>query len=280
MNGFRFFSSNLIYNLSREKVSKRNEYFICLVKNYTSCCVRSFDQFLHKDNWWLKFVLVCAWSPGNTPNPPRPRFNSCRSEPRSSASDLCSSVFSSAMSLVTTTSNSVLTNGNAESASEVSLSRSNLSSLRSGTPMENGSAGYLSTATSTSTVSLNGNVCGTTVYSTAPTVVATSTTTMTTTTTTSSVVSLTDKPPMIPNDGTRSSMASYRDQPASSASPPTRDKLRAEDKARRRMNQQGERTSGIINDGTGTTSGEKLGRYPTRNAFSPFLTRRRISSDS
>lgn len=41
-----------------------------------------------------------------------------------------------------------------------------------------------------------------------------------------------EKPPMVPNDG-----RPYRDQPASSASPPTRDKLRAEDKARRRLNQ-------------------------------------------
>ncbi|XP_026827895.1 protein outspread isoform X2 [Ooceraea biroi] len=203
----------------------------------------------------------------NTPNPPRPRFNSCRSEPRSSAwipeaggaSDLCSSVFSSTSSLVTTSSvatasNNVLTNGNAESTSEVNLSRSNLSSLRPGAPLENGSAGnYLGTTTS-STTSLNGNVCGTTVYSTAPTAVATLTTT---TTTTSSIVSLIDKPPMIPNDSTRST-ANYRDQPVSSASPPTRDKLRAEDKARRRMNQQGERTGSIIGDTAGTASGEKL----------------------
>jgi len=63
---------------------------------------------------------------------------------------------------------------------------------------------------------------------------------------------------MIPNDARSTN---YRDQPASSASPPTRDKLRAEDKARRRMNQQGERTGGIIGDATGPASGEKLGRY-------------------
>ncbi|XP_018369558.1 PREDICTED: protein outspread isoform X4 [Trachymyrmex cornetzi] len=192
----------------------------------------------------------------NTPNPPRPRFNSCRSEPRSSAwipetgggtSDLCSSVFSSTPSLVTTsvvtaTSNNVLTNGNTESVSEI---RNNgLSPLRA---LENGSTGnYLTTVTST-TSSLNGNVCST-IYSTSSTPVST--------TTTNSIVSLADKPPMIPNDGARST--SYRDQPASSASPPTRDKLRAEDKARRRMNQQGERTGGIIGDTTGPASGEKL----------------------
>lgn len=184
---------------------------------------------------------------GNTPNPPRPRFNSCQSEPRGSAwisesgnstSDLCSSVFSSTPSLVTTsvctaTNNSVLINGKTESVSEV---RNNLSVL------ENGSNGsYLTTATTTTTASLNGNICST-VYST------------TSTTVSSSVASLTEKPPMIPNDNARST--SYRDQPASSASPPTRDKLRAEDKARRRMNQQGERTG----DTTGTASGEKLGR--------------------
>ncbi|EFN72300.1 Protein outspread [Camponotus floridanus] len=187
----------------------------------------------------------------NTPNPPRPRFNSCQSEPRSSGwipetgngtSDLCSSVFSSTPSLVTTsvcttTSNSVLTNGNTESVPEV---RSNLSCsnspLHTVASLENGTSGsYLTTATTTTTASLNGSICST-VYST------------TSTTISSSVASLADKPPMIPNDGARST--SYRDQPASSASPPTRDKLRAEDKARRRMNQQGERTA----DTTGTAS--------------------------
>lgn len=204
----------------------------------------------------LHWNLIIA---GNTPNPPRPRFNSCQSEPRSSAripetgngtSDLCSSVFSSTPSLVTTsvctaTNNSVLTNGNTESMSEV---RNNLSPLHSVASLENGSSGsYLTTAT---TASLNGNICST-VYST------------TSTTISSSAASLTDKPPMIPNDGTRST--SYRDQPASSASPPTRDKLRAEDKARRRMNQQGERTG----DTTGTASGEKLGWYIRRDTISP-----------
>ncbi|XP_018046874.1 PREDICTED: protein outspread isoform X4 [Atta colombica] len=196
----------------------------------------------------------------NTPNPPRPRFNSCRSEPRSSTwipetgggtSDLCSSVFSSTPSLVTTsvvtaTSNNVLTNGNTENVSEI---RNN--GLSPSRALENGSTGnYLSTVTSTTT-SLNGNVCST-IYSTSSTPVSTATTT-------SSIVSLVDKPPMIPNDGVRST--SYRDQPASSASPPTRDKLRAEDKARRRMNQQGERTGGIIGDTTSPASGEKLAIY-------------------
>jgi len=221
-----------------------------------------------------------AWSTGNTPNPPRPRFNSCRSEPRSSAwipevggaSDLCPSVFSSTSSLVTTTSvvtaagNSVLTNGNAESAPELNP-RGGLSTLRPGAPLENGS--YLSTAVSPTTASsLNGN--GAAVYSVASTAAATSTTT--TTTATSSVVSLSDKPPMMPNDSARST-ATYRDQPASSASPPTRDKLRAEDKARRRMNQQGERAASIIGDTAAAASGEKLGRYPTRNAVSLDLFR-------
>jgi hypothetical protein len=121
----------------------------------------------------------------------------------------------------------------------------------------------------TTTSSLNGNAA---VYSVASTAAATSTTTTTTTTTTSSIVSLTDKPPMMPNDNARST-ATYRDQPASSASPPTRDKLRAEDKARRRMNQQGERTASIIGDTAAAASGEKLGRYPTRNAVSLDLFR-------
>lgn len=149
-------------------------------------------------------------------------------------------------SVVTATSNSVLTNGNSENVAEI---RNNLSPLRA---LENGSGNYLTTVTST-TSSLNGNVCST-IYSTSSTAVSTATTT-----TASSIVSLTDKPPMIPIDGTRST--SYRDQPASSASPPTRDKLRAEDKARRRMNQQSERTGGIIGDAAGPASGEKLGRY-------------------
>ncbi|XP_015172858.1 PREDICTED: protein outspread isoform X3 [Polistes dominula] len=134
----------------------------------------------------------------NTPNPPRPRFNSCRSEPRSNAiwisettgvggsSELCSPVFSSTPSLITTSvvtmtscsTNSLLSNGNVDS--------SNVSPLRSSTPLEN------------------------------------------------------EKPPMIPNDG----KTTYRDQPASGSSPPTRDKLCAEDKARRRSNhQQGENGS-------------------------------------
>ena len=158
-------------------------------------------------------------------------------------------------SVVTATSNNVLTNGNTENVSEI---RNNgLSPLRA---LENGSTGnYLSTVTST-TSSLNGNVCST-IYSTSSTPVSTATTT-------SSIVSLADKPPMIPNDGARST--SYRDQPASSASPPTRDKLRAEDKARRRMNQQGERTGGIIGDTTSPASGEKLGRYIKWGTVSPY----------
>lgn len=159
-------------------------------------------------------------------------------------------------SVVTATSNSVLTNGNSENVAEI---RNNLSPLRA---LENGSGNYLTTVTSTTSSSLNGNVCST-VYSTSSTAVSTATTT-----TVSSIVSLTDKPPMIPIDGTRST--SYRDQPASSASPPTRDKLRAEDKARRRMNQQSERTGGIIGDAAGPASGEKLGRYIKWSTISPY----------
>ncbi|XP_014489456.1 PREDICTED: protein outspread isoform X3 [Dinoponera quadriceps] len=208
----------------------------------------------------------------NTPNPPRPRFNSCRSEPRGSAwipesgggsSELCSSVFSSTPSLVTTSvvttaNNSVLTNGNAQNVTEA---KNNLSPLLSGggAPLENGSSGsYLTTgATSTTTttttsMSMNGGVCCA-VYSTTTTTVSTATSATPSGVVLSSVGSLSEKPPMIPHDG----RSSYRDQPASSASPPTRDKLRAEDKARRRMNQQGERTSGIIGDAS-AASGEKL----------------------
>ncbi|CAK9821946.1 Protein outspread [Anthophora retusa] len=181
----------------------------------------------------------------NTPNPPRPRFNSCRSEPRSNtwipetavSTDLCSSVFSSSPSLVTssvvtTTSNSPISNGNAENSND-HRTNSNVSPLRTSTPLENGGSTYLSNVPSTS--SMNGSVSST-VYS-----------TTSTSTTMSTGISLTEKPPIAPNEG----RSSYRDQPASSASPPTRDKLRAEDKARRRMNQHGERA------GT-ACSGEKL----------------------
>ncbi|XP_043506324.1 girdin-like isoform X3 [Frieseomelitta varia] len=183
----------------------------------------------------------------NTPNPPRPRFNSCRSEPRSNPwipetsvpSDLCPSVFSSTPSLVTnsvvtttTSSNAAMSNGNAESNNDHRTNQ-NLSPLRSNAPLENGGSAYVSTVPSTS--SMNGSVSST-VYS----------TTSTSTTTVPAGGSLTEKPPIAPNEG----RSSYRDQPASSASPPTRDKLRAEDKARRRMNQHGERA--------GTACPEKL----------------------
>ncbi|XP_076183646.1 myosin phosphatase Rho interacting protein outspread isoform X2 [Ptiloglossa arizonensis] len=185
----------------------------------------------------------------NTPNPPRPRFNSCRSEPRNStwipetsvSTDLCPSVFSSSPSLVTSTvvttsSNTAMSNGNAEANNE---HRSNVSPLRTSTPLENGS--YLTSVPSTS--SMNGGVPST-VYSTASSSVPS--------TTMSTASSLTEKPPIVPNEG----RSSYRDQPASSASPPTRDKLRAEDKARRRMNQHGERAN--IGSGGSTCPSEKL----------------------
>ncbi|KAI4497164.1 hypothetical protein M0802_007648 [Mischocyttarus mexicanus] len=200
----------------------------------------------------------------NTPNPPRPRFNSCRSEPRSNAiwisettggsSELCPSVFSStassSSSLVTTnvvtmtscSTNSLLSNGNVDS--------SNVSPLRSSTPLENGTNGpYLTSSSSPSavatSVSINGNVVVvSTAYTTTPTstvVVSSSNTTISSTLSNSdSSITLTEKPPMIPNDG----KTTYRDQPASGSSPPTRDKLCAEDKARRRSNhQQGEHGS-------------------------------------
>ncbi|XP_028522215.2 protein outspread isoform X6 [Apis cerana] len=182
----------------------------------------------------------------NTPNPPRPRFNSCRSEPRSNTwisetsvpADLCASVFSSTPSLVTnsvvtTTSNTSMSNGNVVENSNDHRVTANVSPLRTSTPLENGGSTYITSVPSTST--MNGSVSST-VY-----------TTTSTSTTVSSVNSLTEKPPIVPNEG----RSSYKDQPASSASPPTRDKLRAEDKARRRMNQHGERT------GT-ACSGEKL----------------------
>ncbi|XP_024940754.1 protein outspread isoform X5 [Cephus cinctus] len=170
----------------------------------------------------------------NTPNPPRPRFNSCRSEPRSTSTtwlpeatsaELCTSGFTTSTPLPSSTSSSAIStttvaNGiastlTAEPATGSAI-RNSLSTLRN-TTMENGTTGhpYIST-----TIAVNG-----------------SSVTSTSTTSTSVTSSLIDKPPIAPNEG-----RAYRDQPASSASPPTRDKLRAEDKARRRMSQQGERS--------------------------------------
>ncbi|KZC13253.1 Protein outspread [Dufourea novaeangliae] len=163
----------------------------------------------------------------NTPNPPRPRFNSCRSEPRSNTwiPEISSSPSPVTNSVVTTSSSPVISNGNSETSNE---HRNNSASpLRTSAPLENGSS-YLSTAVP-STSTMNGTVVST-VYS----------TTSTSTPSTTNSASLTEKPPIVPNEGRSTS---YRDQPASSASPPTRDKLRAEDKARRRMNQHGERAS-------------------------------------
>lgn len=134
-----------------------------------------------------------------------------------------------------------MSNGNAVENSNDHRVTANVSPLRTSTPLENGGSTYVTSVPSTST--MNGSVSST---------VYTTVTTSTTTTVVSSVSnSLTEKPPIVPPNEGRSS---YKDQPASSASPPTRDKLRAEDKARRRMNQHGERT------GT-ACSGEKLGLY-------------------
>ena len=70
----------------------------------------------------------------------------------------------------------------------------------------------------------------------------------TTSTSVSPLITGSEKPPIGPSEN-----RNYKDQPASSASPPTRDKLRAEDKARRRMHQQNDRSS------TSISSNEKLG---------------------
>ena len=205
---------------------------------------------------------------GNTPNPPRPRFNSCRSEPRSTSTtswnpesnnqDLCNSTFSSINnSPVSNSSNmassgsvndSVLTNsninGNSSTKNSIPCGTENGNLTRGGTNpqisplrnslLENGSVDSISS--NTSLISVNGtsqlNISG------------------------NSMIAVgSEKPPMVPNDG-----RTYRDQPASSASPPTRDKLRAEDKARRRINQnqinqqQRPPTSNVENN-------EKLGQY-------------------
>ncbi|XP_012272880.1 protein outspread isoform X2 [Orussus abietinus] len=182
----------------------------------------------------------------NTPNPPRPRFNSCRSEPRStstswitesSAPDLCSPNFP-ATSTPTTLSSTSTTNTLLSTSlngtmglvctAENGTLKNGLSGTRS-TPLENGTHGFSSPPTvSNSTIS---GVSPSSGISTSPTVGS-------------------EKPPMVPNES-----RTYRDQPASSASPPTRDKLRAEDKARRRMGQQqGERNTTVTTVG----SNEKL----------------------
>lgn len=154
---------------------------------------------------------------GNTPNPPRPRFNSCRSEPRV---------------------------GNSSWISDVSLQQSSKSIVVTGS-QENGvsvpSPTSSSISSSSSTNVVNGVV--------------------------SSAFSCPgvgpEKPPIVPGE----TRTQYRDQPASSASPPTRDKLRAEDKARRRMmNQQNSErvaaaAAAVATATPSVSSTEKLGQF-------------------
>lgn len=205
---------------------------------------------------------------GNTPNPSRPRFNSCRSEPRSNSNnhsghsggldstawisdaknkknshnslDHCPSTYCSTPTLThgvtknQNDSNDLLNNG---TCSVEMKSRVN-------TPLENGTSDSYLTKLSSSTANVNGSSANITPIMNSL---------------------LTEKPPII--SGTTGSVTTntderaspYRDQPASGASPPTRDKLRSEDKARRRMNQQGKRiiTNNIGDSAVGSV--ENLG---------------------
>ncbi|XP_033225493.1 protein outspread isoform X3 [Belonocnema kinseyi] len=198
----------------------------------------------------------------NTPNPPRPRFNSCRSEPRSSSTswihessgaDLITSSFSSIPGSVTVTStqalgnnssNSLLSstlNGSADSSCDGSSLRPNISPLRNST-LENGN---IHPYVASSSNSINGSSSG--IANTTASMNTLTTIASTTSTSVSPLITGSEKPPIAPSEN-----RNYKDQPASSASPPTRDKLRAEDKARRRMHQPNDRSSTSIN------SNEKL----------------------
>ncbi|XP_014212324.1 uncharacterized protein LOC106642148 isoform X2 [Copidosoma floridanum] len=195
----------------------------------------------------------------NTPNPSRPRFNSCRSEPRGSStswipeatSSLCNSAFSSlsdslasSPSITTTTAKPTATtpqnsttNGlattytghnNKENVScdqlAVKDSSVNNNNNINSSPLRNGTGVH---AYATSSITINGTM---------PPIAVSSSPACATPATTSLAGSVcSEKPPICKSSSCAESARSYKDQPASSASPPTRDKLRAEDKARRRV---------------------------------------------
>ncbi|XP_043274219.1 protein outspread isoform X2 [Venturia canescens] len=183
-----------------------------------------------------------------TPNPPRPRFNSCRSEPRGSwkpeanSQELCNSSF-----VGVTTNTSVTTQNNTSASKMVNndgpltseITNENGSSVNC--VNENGNANARTTrdlqiSPLRNVLLENGNghlsLNGTAQNSTNLENSNNSTIHNVSGNSSSPLLVGSEKPPMVPNDG-----RPYRDQPASSASPPTRDKLRAEDKARRRLNQ-------------------------------------------
>ncbi|XP_015114889.1 protein outspread isoform X2 [Diachasma alloeum] len=172
----------------------------------------------------------------NTPDPLRPRFNSCRSESRSSTAWSAEVSNHSPSGSVSPSEPYVSSNNRASSISCISengnsLSRTSMVSPVRSASLENGSVYNYPGAPS---VTVNGTIVqrsgGSSVGA-------------------SSGVMSSEKASILP--GTNDTR-SYLDHPASSASPPTRDKLRAEDKARRRMNQQTERPS------TGIDATEKL----------------------
>ncbi|XP_012265785.2 protein outspread isoform X2 [Athalia rosae] len=195
----------------------------------------------------------------NTPNPPRPRFNSCRSEPRVSNSTWISDAAELSSPKSVAVIQSVAMNGTHASPVSSNVATTTTTTTTSSSLMrtENGiSTSYPTPTTNQSNV--NGGTSG------IPTSV-TCATSGTTTTTSAAVSSPStqnvgpEKPPIVPAGESRQ----YRDQPASSASPPTRDKLRADDKARRRMNQQNDQRSAATSN---VQSAEKLDVcFPSQN---------------
>ncbi|XP_063972956.1 protein outspread isoform X2 [Diachasmimorpha longicaudata] len=166
----------------------------------------------------------------NTPDPLRPRFNSCRSESRSSTAWSADVSNHNSSGTVSPNESYVTSNNRTSSISCISengnsLSRTNVVSPVRSTSLENGSVYNYPSAPS---VTVNGGI----VQRSSGASVGGSTGVMNS-----------EKTSILP--GT-SDTRSYLDHPASSASPPTRDKLRAEDKARRRMSQQTERPSSGI----------------------------------
>ncbi|KAJ8679599.1 hypothetical protein QAD02_015386 [Eretmocerus hayati] len=152
----------------------------------------------------------------NTPSPSRPRFNSCRSEPRNTGSawnskaveELCNSVFPNGNSVVATNENNLninTSNGNlrdscSQAAKDLSRKDCRASSLINISQLDNKSASSLNLLSNLNNHSNN-----------------------------------LEKPPIGKNLNCVENSRSYKDHPASSASPPTRDKHRADDKARRRI---------------------------------------------
>ncbi|XP_011297209.1 protein outspread isoform X2 [Fopius arisanus] len=166
----------------------------------------------------------------NTPDPLRPRFNSCRSESRGTGWSGDVSNHSSTGSSNDQYQAPVTRTPSISCVSDNGLTRGNVVSPVRNSGIDNGSVfnypGGQSVAVNGGIVQRSGGSVGTS----------------------TGVVNSEKASALTGTNETRS----YLDHPASSASPPTRDKLRAEDKARRRMSQQTERPS------TGIDTPEKL----------------------